>query len=299
MTLAFAACATLLAAGQLKDADPQRLDIGESGVVTVSPGQIVETSDHKVRTADQLAKAAANYDYFYIGEQHATTAHQQMEADMLHALANERRRVVVGFEMLTRPKQDALDAWSLGSLSEAQFLDQSDWGRQWGFDYAFYRPVFEAVKELHAPAVALNVPRDWVHAVSRTGFAGLPTSAKIQLPVQLYLGNREHRKVFDALMGGHEMQGVTMDNLYEAQVLWDEGMADTALKYIERSPNDPSNIFVVIAGAGHVLYKQGINFRVERRHGGRGLTLVMIESDTPVTVSRSIADYVFVSPKGH
>jgi len=297
MTVAFAACLSLCALVQLKDADPQRLDIGERGNVTVLPGQLVETSNHRVRTVDQVASAVGEAGFLFIGEQHATAAHQQMEADMIRALANAKRRVIVGFEMLTRPKQDALDLWSLGSLNESQFLDISDWQHQWGFDYGFYRPVFEAVRELHAPAVALNVPRDWVHDVSKTGYAGLPTSARLQLPVDLYLGNKDHRKVFDALMGGHEMEGVTMDNLYAAQVLWDEGMADTALKYLERSPNDPSNIFVVIAGAGHVMYKEGINYRIARRHGGKGITMVMIESDGPVTVSRSIADYVFVSPK--
>ena len=298
MTFAIAACLSLVAVGQLKDADPQRLDIGEPGRVTVSPGQIVETDDHRVRTPDQIAAEASKVDFFFLGEQHATAAHQQMEAKMIRALAAARRRVIVGFEMITRPKQDVLDLWSLGSMSEPQFLQEVDWEHEWGYDYGFYRSVFDTVRELHAPAVALNVPRDWVHAVSKTGYGGLSTSARLQLPVDLYLGNKDHRKLFDALMGGHSMEGVTLDNLYAAQVLWDEGMADTALKYIERAPNDPSNMFVVIAGAGHVMYKQGINYRITRRRGGKGLTMVMIESDTPVTVSRSIADFVYVSPKG-
>jgi len=38
----------------------------------------------------------------------------------------------------------------------------------------------------------------------------------------------------------------------QAQVLWDEGMSDTAIKYRAFSGQEPSKLFVVIAGSGHV-----------------------------------------------
>jgi uncharacterized iron-regulated protein len=199
--------------------------------------------------------------------------------------------------MYTRPKQDVLDHWAAGDLSEDEFLQQSEWKGQWGYDFSFYRPVFGAVKELHLPLVALNVPRDWVRAVGKNGFESLPTSARLQLPPKLGLDNRRHREVFDALMGGHSMTGTSMDRMYEAQVLWDEAMADTAVKYLARVPAKPDGIFVVIAGAGHSMYGQGINYRVQRDHGGSGITMVMLQSDEPVRVSRGLADFVYVSPK--
>jgi uncharacterized iron-regulated protein len=92
------------------------------------------------------------------------------------------------------------------------------------------------------------------------------------------------------------MPGVSPDNIYAAQVLWDEAMADTALKYLALWPKDPETVFVVISGSGHALYGQGINYRVNRRKGGKGITMVMEESPGTVTVSRGLADFVFVSP---
>ena len=86
------------------------------------------------------------------------------------------------------------------------------------------------------------------------------------------------------------------DHIYAAQVLWDEGMADTALKYLDSRHPDRKTVFVVIAGSGHVMYGQGINYRIARRHGGEGITVVMAESPQPLTVANGLADFVFVTP---
>lgn len=277
--------------------DPNLLGIGRRGTVRAMPSQIVDTRSGKTATLADIAKAAQGKRFVYLGEEHATTAHQAMEASVIEALNAAGRKVIVGMEMYTRPKQDVLDLWSAGKLTEDEFKEQSDWKGQWGFDYDYYRPVFEAVKAHQLPLVALNVPRDWVRTMTRKGYSGLPTSARLQLPSDIDLGNKAHREIFDALVGPHAMPGVSADGMYGSQVLWDTAMADTALKYLALAPATPGTVFVVIAGSGHVLYGQGINYRVEKRRGGRGITIAMLESDTPVEVSRGIADFVFVSPK--
>jgi poly(3-hydroxybutyrate) depolymerase len=86
-----------------------------------------------------------------------------------------------------------------------------------------------------------------------------------------------------------------MNNMYSAQVLWDEGMADTAMKFMTTRPPDPKEVFVVIAGSGHVLYKQGINFRIASRSGADGVTMVMLQSDQAEKVSKGIGDFAYLS----
>ena len=273
---------------------PESLPIGRSGKVTVVPGQIVDTRTGKVVTAEDIAKACAGKKFLYVGENHANKPHQQLEADLVLALVAQSRRPAVGVEMFTRPKQDVLDTWSTGKVSEVDFLEKSEWKTQWGFAYDFYRPLFEAVKQNQLPVVALNVPRDWVRITGKGGYAALPMTARLQLPAEMSLTNKNHRMVFDSLMGGHQM-GPSMENVYAAQVLWDEGMADTALKYLAVRPPQAKDIFVVVAGSGHIMYEQGINYRVAKRRGGNGITVVMTQSDKPIEVSRGIGDFVFVS----
>jgi uncharacterized iron-regulated protein len=90
------------------------------------------------------------------------------------------------------------------------------------------------------------------------------------------------------------MSGPAAENMYSAQVLWDEGMADTALKAIGQD-TDPNLVFVVIAGSGHIMFGEGINLRVARRTGMRGVNIVMVEGEKSVPVSRGLADYVLVT----
>jgi uncharacterized iron-regulated protein len=277
--------------------DPDRLPIGRSGTIHVAPGTFADLRGGKTATFDEFISATDHSKFVYLGEQHATVAHQELEAQVIRALRARGRTVIVGVEMFQRPKQDVLDQWSAGKLGEDEFVASSEWKTQWGFDYKFYRPVFEAVRDLQIPLVALNVPRDWVRTVGKGGYDALPMSAKMQLPNELFLGNNEHRQVFDAMMAGHQATGTSMDQMYAAQVLWDEGMADTALKYLARVNTTPLTVFVVIAGAGHVMYDQGINYRIVRRHGGIGATLVMLESDSTEEVSRGLGTFVTVTAK--
>jgi len=286
-------------AGFQNAADPNRLPIGLKGEATVPVGQIYDLGRQRRATVQDIVDAARGKRFVFLGENHATTDHQQMEAEVIAALVGAGRHVVVGMEMYQRPRQSWLDQWSAGSISEADFLEKSDWKGQWGFDFSFYRPVFQVIRDNGLPLVGLNLPRDWVRSVGRQGLAGLPAEAKPDLPADIDLGNKEHRSMWDALLGGsgHPMTGPSIDNMYAAQVLWDEGMSDTAIKYLDKAPKDPKTLFVVIAGSGHMMYKQGINWRVAKRKAGEGITVIMVQDNEPATVSRGIGDFVYVSPE--
>ena len=271
-----------------------RLPIGAKGEIRVELNQLTDTRNGKAATIEDVAKAADRYSYVYLGENHATAPHQQLQAEVVAALAARGRRVVIGLEMYTRPKQGWLDQWSAGSLSESDFLEKSDWKGQWGFGFEFYRPIFQVAKDKKLPMVALNVPRDWVREVGRNGLGALTTEQRLQLPPEIFLGNKSHRTVFEALMGGHPMTGTRGENIYSAQVLWDEGMADTAIKWMERYADDKT-VFVVIAGVGHTMYNQGINYRIERRTKKRGISVSMGQAKQASQVAKGIGDFVLIT----
>ncbi len=276
---------------------PYTLPIGRAGQTVIESGRMTDLKTGKAAIADDVAKAADNHLFVFLGEEHATEPDQLMHAEIIQALVKRGRKVVVGLEMYQRPKQTILDQWTAGLIEEPAFLAQSEWKAQWGYPYPFYRPVFDAVRRYKLPLIGLNVPRDWVRTVGKGGFEALNPQQRSQLPSSMSLANQDHRQVFGALMGGHPMTGPTGERIYSAQVLWDEGMADTALKYLEGNKPDSKTVFVVIAGSGHVMYGQGINFRIAQRKGGNGITVVMAQSDEPMSVSNGIADFVLVSPK--
>lgn len=291
MPIAVLAAAVLASQGA---PDPYLLPIGREGRVKVEMGVIVDTTSGKTVTVADIAKAADGKHWVYLGENHATTAHQQLQAEVIQALAKRGRKVIVGLEMITRPKQTILDEWTQTAIPEAQFLEKLNWKQEWGFDFAFYRPVFEVARREKLPMVALNVPRDWVRQVGREGAGALSIGQRAQISPDLYMGNAAHRSIFGALMGGHPPTGARGENIYAAQVLWDEAMADTALRFMI-GRRQPETVFVIIAGSGHIMYNQGINYRIERRIGDQGVTLVMIQGDGAREVAKGMGDYVFLS----
>lgn len=283
--------------GQQKQPEPPNpnlLKIGRAGTVTLKAGEIRSTASGKIVNLETIAAAADGHRFVYLGELHDNPDHHKMQAAVIEALVKRGRNVVVGFEMFTRPVQENLNGWTLGWWNEEQFIEKSDWKKQWGFDFALYRPIFEATKKYKLPMVAMNVPRDWVRQVGRGGFDSLSADIKAQVPA-LDLTNNNHRSIFTALMGGHPMTGPQGENIYAAQVLWDTGMADTAIKYLGNYPQSSNTVFVVIAGAGHVMYGQGINWRIWKRTGEIGITMTMVEGNEPETVSRGIGDFVYMA----
>jgi uncharacterized iron-regulated protein len=274
--------------------DPLRLPIGEPGERLVTHGY-TEMATGRALDAAGVAAMADGKRFVLLGESHDNPHHHRMQVEVILALLERGRDVVVGLEMFTRPAQPKLAPWTLGWWTEEEFIERSGWRTEWGFDFALYRPVFEAVRDHRLPMVALNVPRDWVRAVGRGGPEALTEEQRRELP-DLYLGNAEHRKVFEALIGGHPLAGDRGRNMYAAQVLWDEAMADTALRYFDRRAEGPRTVMVILAGSGHAMYRQGIDWRITRRTGERVLTLVGTEAAGPVTVARGLADVVYVSP---
>lgn len=283
---------TLLAA-HLYQADPYLLEIGTKARVTVQQGY-TDTKTGKQATVKDVVNAARNVRFVFVGESHNNPDHHKAQAEIIQALVDDGRDVCVGFEMFTRDNQDNLNPFSMGWWSDDEFIANANWKKQWGFSYALYKPIFDVVKVNKLPMVALNVPRDWVRQVGKSGPSSLTEEQKKWVP-GLDLGNKEHRSIFDALIGGHPAQGA--DNMYAGQVTWDTGMAQSAIDSMG-AHGSSKRVMVVCAGSGHVMYGQGINWRLQKKTGEPVLNVTCIDSDKPREVSRGLGDFVFVAPPG-
>ncbi len=263
-----------LSQGMQTTVDPYMLTINSNERISISINNAYNSHNGNRITLKEIARMADGKRFVAIGEQHDNFDSHRWQNLIINALIERGRRVIVGFEMYQRHKQHYLNLWTLGKLTEEEFLEKSDWSGQWGFDFGLYRPIFETVQKNTLRAVALNVPRDWVRTASREGYDALPEEAKQQLP-EMDLTNQNHYEVFRALMGGHPGDAM-LENVYRGQVLWDEAMADSAIKYLDRTIVDERTVFVIIAGNGHVMYKQGIDYRIHKRTGMDCLTVVTI-----------------------
>ena len=101
--------------------------------------------------------------------------------------------------------------------------------------------------------------------------------------------NERYRKDLKEVFFWHKKQGELKDFSYflQAQILWDEAMAESAQKYLT---GHPESKLVILAGNGHVRHKYGIPDRLYRRNHEPFTVIVQDEK-----IEDGIADYVLIT----
>lgn len=225
----------------------------------------------------------------YIGEQHDSFSHHLNQLNIIELLHNADPALAIGLEMFPRSQQATLDAYVAGELSEQEFLAQSNYLTQWGYDYGLYKPILAFAKQQRLPLLALNIESALSRQVARQGLDSLDATQRQQLPTELDTTDRQYQTDLQQIFQQHQSaQGhQDADFFLQAQLLWDETMAETIAHYVTAQPNTR---LVVLAGNGHIRHRYGIPDRVFRRTPVPFLTLVQGEN-----IEAGIADYVLLS----
>jgi len=192
------------------------------------------------------------------------------------------QKLALGVEYFTRQQQPVLDDLIFGERKQGgqlRFRSDVDWDNVWAFDWSIYAPLFRFCQLNLTRIVALNAPPEVIRTVSKGGLEALPTWLRSLLP-KLDLSQRGHRRRFEDMLrmpleqaaarmqlpeseGGEPQPG--LDRMYEAQVVWDEFMADSARRYLDAN----GGRMVLLAGTNHV-WRDAIPDRFERQAAGAG-----------------------------
>ena len=215
---------------------------GPAGVLPSTQGQVL----------DRVAARSV----VLLGERHDAAEHHRWQLHMLSALHARRGDIAIGFEMFPRRTQPVLDRWVAGELTEAQFLQQSDWADVWGYDASLYLPLFHFARMHRMPMVALNVERALVREVGRKGALAIPDAMREGVgrpedPPPEYV--QELHAIFRAHAVAKE-SATTNDPAFqrfvESQALWDRAMAE-GIRNAQR--RHPGRQVVGIMGRGHTV----------------------------------------------
>src|ERR1700683_4816531 len=141
-----------------------------SGAVAAAQGYVPERvfdaaggrfSDFEAMIAD-LSRA----DVVFLGEQHDNANGHRLELAVLEGLARRRSQIVLGLEMFERDVQEPLDHFSMGHITEDDFLQVS---RPWLRYASDYGPTVNFAIAHDWPVVATNAPQAIVTEVSKGG----------------------------------------------------------------------------------------------------------------------------------
>lgn len=228
----------------------------------------------------------------YVGEKHDEPSHHQVQLEVLHR-AKRKGSVAIGLEMVQRPFQAALDAF-LATGDETALRTGVQWKDRWGFDFRLYRPIFFYAKNHGLRLVALNAKKELSRAVAKEGVQSLDPQARESLP-KLDLTHTTHRARLRLIWAQHVAPhgGMAFEHFYAAQVVWDETMADSVARALEE--REAPDRIVVLAGAGHVRYGEGIPQRAARRGATPSLTILPLElGEAANLVGSGVADILWV-----
>ncbi len=210
----------------------------------------------------------------FIGESHDQVEHHHIQVRMIQDLLAKGKDIVIGMEMFERSQQATLDRWSQGLLTEEEFLKEVQWDITWGMDYELYQGVLDATKTHHLKILGLNVPRDLVRRVAENGMHGLSPEDRKWFP-EIDLTDRQHRAYVATIFKGHAKGSAKdFENFYEAQCLWDEGMAESLSTFLKSSAAEGKTV-LVFAGSGHIVFGFGIPNRLYRRTSIPSQTIVL------------------------
>lgn len=260
----------------------------------------IYTSDGASATVDDMLDAAADVEIVLVGEFHDdTTAHffQRALLEDLHR-ADPGRRLLLSLEMFERDVQLVVDEYLAGLITEEHFLSAS---RPWSNYRRDYRPLVEYARENGIAVLASNPPRRYVNLVARRGTSALDSvfaASNRFLPARpLPEPSEEYRELFFERMS--EMpahgEGPSTENLFEAQRLWDAGMAEALADRLQRSPDA---LILHLAGSFHIERDTGVVDALEQyRPEARTLSIVLRpDPEFDEANHAGLADFVVLTP---
>nr|VFK67613.1 MAG: Uncharacterized iron-regulated protein [Candidatus Kentron sp. UNK]VFK72846.1 MAG: Uncharacterized iron-regulated protein [Candidatus Kentron sp. UNK] len=254
----------------------------------------------------------------FVGETHTRLADHSNQLAIIRGLFERGKKLAIGMEFFQQPFQAHLDDFIAGNIDDAKLLDRTEYHERWRYDSRLYQPILDFARERKIPLIALNVSSEIVKKVSEKGWDALAeddtltTEERAQIPRMLDRSNeeyekrlrgvfRQHADIFSETTrpgrspsGGREEnragKGTTgFRRFMDVQLLWDEGMAARAAKYVAEHP---ARTLIVLAGSGHLAYGHGIPDRFKKRIPVD--TAIVLPADS-VDLDPAAADFLLVS----
>lgn len=256
------------------------------------PRRIVDGKNGQVLAESSFFETAASARVIYISEQHNNPHHHAAQVSLIAGIFAKNSSIAIGLEMIKRPFQGALDDYLAGEIDEDEMLRQVEWDDRWGYSFALYRGIFEFARAHKIHLYALNAPEEITKTVAKGGLEALTPDQRASLP-DLDLTDEGHREMLEEAFGAHHHHmsgGMSFDNFYAAQVIWDETMGYEVARVL-KLPNGPK-LMIVLAGDGHIREGLGIPQRAAKRGAAPYYTVLPImKSELAAALEDEAGDY--------
>ncbi len=198
--------------------------------------KIYDTNAKKTCTIAEAIGILSKKNVVFFGEEHNDPTGHQLEIEILKMLHFKNgKRQVLSMEMFETDVQLVMNEYLQNLIREKNFLKEA---RSWN-NYVDYKPMVEYSRLQGLNVIAANTPNRYVNLVSRKGLAGLDSlnkeARKWLPPMPIDTAAGKYYENFLKTMGGHKVPGM---EIYQAQNLWDSGMAWSIRTYLKKHKSD-------------------------------------------------------------
>jgi uncharacterized iron-regulated protein len=288
--------AACMAPGFLKHTNPR------GPLEGLKVGDIVKTSTGEVITYDSLMAELAHAKVIYVVESHTSAEDHRVQLRIMRGLYSQNPSLILALEMFPREAQPLLDEYAKGSLSEEEFLKEVKWDKIWGYPFQLYRDILTWAKDHRIEIVGLNAPGMIVRKIARSGLSSLTASERERVAQDFHTNDPAHQEYIRRQYHQHLKDNITdFNTFYEAQLAWEETMAETLAQVM--ASHVPEEQIIVLVGKGHISDRVGLPELTIKRMEHTYRTIAPIPVDYPgSTADPRIADFVWItdsSQPGH
>ena len=216
------------------------------------------TNEGRAITLTEAARECQAYDVVFFNEFHDNRAVHEAQSEFFQAMYKQDADLTLSLEMVERDCQDVLNKYLRGEVDEEYFLSNS---RPWKNYVSDYRPLVVFAKEHSLETVAANIPRRMAAQYARSGsLGGIDAGDRQYLPQRHIVEQGAYyvkfKNYMQSAMGGKmPITPERIDNLYKAQCLKDDTMAESIMLYAKQNPKKK---IVHLQGSFHGAERLGV-----------------------------------------
>ncbi len=269
---------------------PPMMGVPPSGGFKI--GDVIDTRSGKVVAMGFFLEELSKAQIIYVGETHTSAEDHRVQEEILRRLHERGEPLALAMEMFPRESQPVLDRFSRKEIDEDVFLKEVNWDGVWGYPFRFYRPILMFAREKGIPVVGLNAPRDVVSKIASAGLDSLTSVDRERVAWDFHRDDPAHREYVRSQFADHVKDSIqSFDSFFEAQLAWEETMAETLARRLLQSEGKEQ--VVVLVGKGHISHRVGLPKLTRERIPHTFVTVAPMPLDYPLNVADpNVADYV-------
>lgn len=205
--------------------------------------QIAEAKSGEHLDLNMLSDALLAYDVIFFGELHDNSLLHHIEYELYKKLIKKDKNIVLSMEMFERDNQPGLDNYIQQESTYEQFASDV---RLWNNHETDYEPLLQLSRQNSRDVIASNVPRKYASLVAKSGEEALNAveeNERQYFAQNLIVLNDRYKDEFYGIMGQMGRHGMPQQdgpdallNIYKAQCLKDDTMAESINNYLEANP---------------------------------------------------------------